>query len=341
VSAGWGSGLKFGVFTTVMALLTVALFVVFGQYRTGSTYSYSAVFNDVSGLRPGDSVRAGGLRVGTVASVDVQADNTVVTTFDADRDVRLTSGSKAAVRYLNLVGDRYLELVEGPGSIRVLPAGSQIPIQQTMPALDLDGLLGGLRPVIQGLNPQDVNALTASLLQIFQGQGGTLDSLLSNSGSFSSDLADNSQVIEQLIDNLNTVMTTLAKEGDKFSGAIDRFEQLVSGLAKDRDPIGNAIDSLSNGTASIADLLTAARPGLAGTVAQLDRLAPLLDQDKPTLETAIQKAPDNYRKLVRLGAYGAWFNYYICELSLRVSDLQGRTVVVPWVKQTTGRCAES
>ena len=99
----------------------------------------------------------------------------MLVTFDADRDVVLTTGTKAAVRYLNLVGDRYLELVDGPGSTKVLPAGSQIPPDRTAGALDLDLLLGGLKPVIQGLNPQDVNALTASLIQVFQGQGGTLD----------------------------------------------------------------------------------------------------------------------------------------------------------------------
>jgi phospholipid/cholesterol/gamma-HCH transport system substrate-binding protein len=332
--------LKLGVFAAVMVLLTALLFVIFAQYRTGSTNSYSAVFTDVSGLKAGDSVRAAGMRVGTVKNLSMQPDDTVVATFDADRDVVLTTGSRAAVRYLNLVGDRYLELIDGPGSTRLLPAGSQIPADRTAPALDLDALLGGLKPVIAGLNPQDVNALTASLLQVFQGQGDTLNSLLSHTASFSNDLADNNQVIEQLIDNLNTVVATLAKDGDKFSGAIDRFERLITGLAQDRDPIGAAIDSLSTGTASIADLLGSARPPLAGTVGQLSRLAPLLDQDKGQLDVALQKAPEDYRKLVRLGAYGGWLNYYICELSLRVSDEQGRTVVVPFVRQEGGRCAE-
>jgi phospholipid/cholesterol/gamma-HCH transport system substrate-binding protein len=332
--------LKLGVFAAVMVLLTALLFVIFAQYRTGSTNSYSAVFTDVSGLKAGDSVRAAGMRVGTVKNLSMQPDDTVVATFDADRDVVLTTGSRAAVRYLNLVGDRYLELIDGPGSTRLLPAGSQIPADRTAPALDLDALLGGLKPVIAGLNPQDVNALTASLLQVFQGQGDTLNSLLSHTASFSNDLADNNQVIEQLIDNLNTVVATLAKDGDKFSGAIDRFERLITGLAQDRDPIGAAIDSLSTGTASIADLLSSARPPLAGTVGQLSRLAPLLDQDKGQLDVALQRAPEDYRKLVRLGAYGSWLNYYICELSLRVSDEQGRTVVVPFVRQEGGRCAE-
>ncbi len=115
-----------------------------------------------------------GVRVGTVTDVALQPDNKVVVDFDADRKIVLTSGTKATVRYLNLVGgDRYLELVDSPGSAKIQPPGSRIPLDRTEPALDLDLLLGGLKPVVQGLNPQDVNALTNSLIQILQGQDAT------------------------------------------------------------------------------------------------------------------------------------------------------------------------
>ncbi len=339
---GWRATLvKFGIFAIVMAVLTAFLFFIFGQYRTGSTNGYSAVFADASRLKGGDTVRVAGIRVGTVNSVSLRPDKTVLVKFDADRDIVLTTGTKAAVRYLNLVGDRYLELLDGPGSTRILPPGSQIPIDRSAPALDLDLLLGGLKPVIQGLNPQDVNALSASLIQVFQGQGPTLESLFARTSSFSNALADNNQTVQQLIDNLNTVVRTLSENGNKFSGAVDRLQRLVSGLAQDRDPIGDAITSLDNGTASLTDLLTAARPPLAGTIDQLNRLAPNLDNQKDRLDTALKKAPENYRKLVRTGAYGSFFNYYICGLSLRFTDLQGRTVVFPWIKQEGGRCAES
>jgi phospholipid/cholesterol/gamma-HCH transport system substrate-binding protein len=278
--------------------------------------------------------------VGTVKDVSLQPDRSVRVDFEADRNIALTTGTKAAVRYLNLVGDRYLELMDSPGSTKLLPAGSQIPKDRTASALDLDLLLGGLRPVIQGLNPQDVNALTSSLIQILQGQGDSLDSLMNRTSSFSNTLADNDQVIQQLIDNLNTVVGTLGKDGGKFSTTIDRLEQLVSGLSQDRDPIGTAITSLDNGTASIASLLTQARPPLKGSVEQLNRVATLLDDQKATLDSGLQKAPDNYRKLARLGSYGSWIMYYICGISLRVTDLQGRTAVFPMIKQEGGRCGE-
>ncbi|MBP1823315.1 MCE family protein [Mycobacterium sp. OAE908] len=338
--AGRATFLKVAVFGTVMVFLTSLLFMVFGQYRVADTAGYSAIFTDVSGLKGGDSVRVAGIRVGTVQRVELRPDKTVLVRFDADDKIVLTTGTKAAVRYLNLVGDRYLELVDGPGSTKVLPTGSQIPADRTVPALDLDLLLGGLKPVIQGLNPQDVNALTSALIQVFQGQGPTLGSLFARTSSFANTLADNSQTVKALIDNLRSVVATLAKDGDKFSSSIDKLEQLLTGLADDRDEIGTAIQSLDTGTASLADLLAAARPPLAGTVDQLGRLAPILDKDKDLINEALVKAPENYRKMTRLGSYGSFLNYYLCGMSIRVSDLQGRTAVFPWIKQEGGRCSD-
>ncbi|MDO3634915.1 MCE family protein [Mycolicibacterium arseniciresistens] len=331
---------KLMIFAIISVLLTAFVFLVFSDTRTGASSEYSAVFTDASRLKPGDTVRIAGIRIGTVNDVELQPDRKVLVTFEADRSTQLTTGTKVAIRYLNLVGDRYVELIDTPDSTKILPVGSQIPEERTAPALDLDLLLGGLKPVIQGLNPQDVNALTGSLVQILQGQGGTLESLFSRTSSFSNSLADNNQVIEQLIDELRTVLDTLSKDGDEFSGAIDKLEQLISGLSQDRDPIGTAIESLDNGTTSLADLLGRARSPLAGTVDQLHRLAPVLNTDLERLEATIQRLPEIYRKLARVGSYGAFFPYYICGVTFRASDLEGRTVVFPWIKQETGRCVD-
>lgn len=335
-----GTLIKFSIFGVVMAVLTAFLFVVFSESRTGSTDGYSAVFVDASRLKAGDSVRIAGIRVGTVKDVSLQADRKVLVKFDADRNTKLTTGTKAAIRYLNLVGDRYLELIDTPDSARILPAGAQIPADRTAPALDLDLLLGGLKPVIQGLNPEDVNGLTSSLIQILQGQGGTLESLLSKSSSFTNSLADNNQVVEQLIDNLRDTLDTLSKDGDEFTGAIDRLSQLIEGLSADRDPIGTAIESLDNGTTSLADLLGRGRAPLNNTVDQLARLAPFVNNDLDRLDATIQRLPEIYRKLARVGSYGAFFPYYICGVTFRASDLEGRTVVFPWIRQETGRCVD-
>lgn len=334
-----GPILRFGAFAAVMLVLSAFLVLVFGEYRTGSTTTYSAVFEDSSGLRSGDPVRIAGIRVGTVGAVSLRDDHSVAVTFDANRDLVLTTGTTAAVRYLNLVGDRYLALGEGPGSTQILTSGAEIPVEQTDPALDLDLLLGGFKPVIDSVDPTEVNALTSSLLQILQGQEGTVDSLLTRTSSFTNELAANSEIVESLIDNLERVMTTLSDSGDDFTATVDRLEQLVGQLSAERDPIGAAVEALDAGTASMTDLLTQARPPLAGTVDELARLAPLLDDDKQRLDSALERAPENFRKLVRVGAYGNFIQYYICAISVRVTDETGETVQLPWIEQDTGRCA--
>lgn len=329
--------LKFGIFAAIMVVLSACLIIVFGEYRSGSTTEYSAVFADSSGLSTGDTVRVAGVVVGSVRGIALRDDHRVRVEFDADRALSLTSGTEVAVRYLNLVGDRYLEITDRPGN--KLPAGGELPLENTTGALDLDLLLGGLKPVIQGLNARDVNALTWSLLEIVQGKEGTVNSILGRTASFSAALADNNEIVEQLIDNLNTVMSTLAAEGGQFSGMVDRLEQLITQLSNERDPIAAAIDSLEAGTATVADLLTQGRAPLAGTIDQVNQLAVNLDNEKATLDTALQKAPENFRKLVRTGAYGNFIQYYLCDLTIRVNDLSGQVVEIPAAVQTDGRCA--
>jgi phospholipid/cholesterol/gamma-HCH transport system substrate-binding protein len=167
-----------------------------------------------------------------------------------------------------------------------------------------------------------------------------MESLLTNSSTFLQTMADRSATIQQLIDSLRSTVGTLSEQGTDFAAAVDRLERFITGLAAEREPIGTAIEALNNGTASLTDLLGRARGPLAGTVDQLNRLAPALDGQKDLIDAALQKAPENYRKLIRIGSYGSFVNYYICSMAVRVSDLQSRTAVFPVFKQEQGRCVE-
>ena len=79
---------------------------------------------------------------------------------------------------------------------------------------------------------------------------------------------------------------------------------------------------------------------LSGTVEQLRRLAPDLDEDKDRLDAALQKAPRNFRKLVRLGVFGATIPYFLCQITIRGTDLSGKTVIAPWFTSHEQRCEE-
>ena len=121
-----GTAIKLGIFALVL-LFTAIIIVVFGQMRFDRTTGYSAIFSNASGLRAGQFVRASGVEVGKVSKVELQDGGRVAKVdFKVERDLPLFQGTTASIRYLNLIGDRYLELKRGDNDQR-LPAWRTIP----------------------------------------------------------------------------------------------------------------------------------------------------------------------------------------------------------------------
>ncbi|MBY6682960.1 MCE family protein [Rhodococcus sp. BP-316] len=326
-------------FVVTMTLVLAALVVVFGQVRFDSTSTHRALFTSASGLRSGEFVRVAGVEVGSVGAVDVVDNDHAVVEFDVTDAYTVTESTTATIRYQNLVGDRYLELADTAGDAAPLAAGATIPVDRTSPALDLDRLLGGFQPLFSGLDPSTVNRVTGELVDVFQGQGGTVASVLARLASLTSSLADRDEVIGQLITNLRTTLATLAGRQDEVSLAIDSAQTLVSGLAADTRTWGEALTSIDSSAATIGDLLVDARPPLDTTVDQLQRTAAQLDAGKDTIASITTRLPDTYASLSRLGAYGNFFNYYLCGIRLKIDTPDGQGLTTPLIGQNTGRCA--
>lgn len=319
-------------------LLSALLVAIFGNIRIEDDNTYGALFADVSGLHGGEDVRAAGVPVGQVKDLAAQQDHSIKVTFTVRKGVHLSSAGDAVIRYKNLVGDRYLELTPGTGAGTPLSPGAVIPLSHTAPALDLDELYNGFAPLFEGLQPDQVNQLSGSLISVLQGQSGAVDDLLANLGPLTTQLADRDQVIGQLIDDFNQVLTTVNARAPQLSDLITQLQQLVSGLAADRDPIGQSFSKISDVSRSVGDLLADARPQITGDVAQLDRLATLLNAGRGTLQQDLDEFPDNLARLGRAGSHGSAFNFYICSVRLRVTGPTGAPILTPFVSSGVQRC---
>src|SRR6201999_2558065 len=187
--------IKVIIFTVAMLLVSAGLVVVFGDFRFGPESTYHATFTDASRLKSGQKVRIAGVPVGAVEGMKLNTDNTIDVTFGVDQRYTLYSSTRAVIRYENLVGDRYLEITSGPGELRKLAPGATINSQHTQPALDLDALLGGLRPVLKGLDADKVNTISSAIIELLQGQGGALSNVLADTSAFSTALGQRDQLI--------------------------------------------------------------------------------------------------------------------------------------------------
>ena len=230
---------KLLVFVVVTSLATTVLVVTIGNIGFGSSREYRAEFTDATGVNKGDDIRVAGVRVGTVSEVEIVDRTRALVTFSVDEETSVNGGTNAAIRYRNLVGQRYISLTQEVGDTRRLPAGSTIPVSRTHPALDLTVLFNGFKPLFQALSPEDVNQLSYELVQVFQGEGGTLEGLLAHTASVTSTLADRDEVIGDLIDNLSLVLDHVADRDQQLTRLIDSFRTLVGGLPRGRlGPLG-------------------------------------------------------------------------------------------------------
>lgn len=327
------------VFVTVCLTGLFALVAAFGEMRFDPAHTYEAEFHNVSGLEGGNFVRIAGVEVGKVDHIALRRDGTALVRFTADDTVTLTHGTRAVIRYADLVGGRYLALEEGVGDLARLEPGQTIPVARTAPALDLDALIGGFRPLFRALDPGQVNSLTAELIQAFQGQGSTVSSLLRHTAEFSRRLADRDALIGEVITNLDTVLGTLSAHSARFEDAVTTLTQLVNGLAERRVDIANSIAATDAAAITVTDLLARAREPLKDVVGQLDRVSGIAVADKDYLENFLDTLPDAYRMLGRQGLYGDFFTFYLCDLSLKVNGQGGQPTYLKLAGQSTGRCA--
>ena len=327
-SATIAAAVKLGIFSLVSVVVTGVLAAIMGNFGFGASREYHAVFTTASMLEKGDDVRIAGVSVGEVKDVQHYRRTEALVTFAIKDDVTLTTASRADIRYLNLVGDRYLALEEGgDASAEPLSDGDTIPVDHTSPALDLTVLFNGFQPLFQALNPQQVNELSLNLVQVLQGEGGTVGSLVSQTASLTNTLADRDQLIGQVIDNLNATLTTVDQHHQQLSDLIVQLKLWMGDLAKDRQTIGSSLDNVSTLTQVVADLLHRARPPIKSDIVQLRKLARLLNEpsSRRTIVAMLDRLPESMRDQTRTGTYGSWYSYYLCEYSGKISlpELKG------------------
>ena len=326
-------------FTAVTVVATAALGITIANTDVGATTDYYAIFTDVTSLNVGDDVRIAGVRVGQVEQIAVTRRRLARVEFAVSADRELPASVTATIKYRNLVGQRYIALDQGAGPMGTLSPGATIGLAHTHPALDLTDLFDGFQPLFQALSPNDVNQLSDEIVQVLQGEGGTVDGLIAHTASLTTTLADRDQVIGQVIDNLNSVLDTVNSRGGELSDLVTTLRQLVSGLAADREPIGEAISGIAGLTDSTARLLRLGRAPLRDDIASLRRLSTTLADNSGLVNTFLRNLPVKYQRIGTIASYGSWLNFYLCAATLSgaTTDGGGAATGVP---VTESRCQE-
>ncbi len=317
------AGIKLVIFSVISLLTTALLVVIMGNIGLGAGRTYEAIFTNASTLDKGDDVRVAGVSVGEVKKVEHYERAMARVTFRIDADIDLTTASTAEIRFLNLVGDRYLALEKGRGAddAETLDEGDTIPVANTRPSLDLTVLFNGFKPLFQALTPDQVNELSMNLVQVLQGEGGTVRGLLEHTASLTTALANRDQLIGEVVTNLSETMETVNRRRQQLSTLVIELKDWMQDLARDRKTIGGSLDNISDLTVTVADLLRRGRPLLKRDIAALHDLAKLLNDPDQRAEVVdlLERMPEVMSDQIRTGTYGSWYQYYVCASSVQLT----------------------
>lgn len=318
----WSIAIKFTAFAVVSLLLLVLLVNTMANGIEGDSRALHAEFTDVSGLRKGDDVKAAGVRVGQVRSI-AATDEGAIVEMEVVEDQAVLDTTKVVMRYQNLLGQRYLALVQTGERGGEIADGATIPVTRTDPGFDLTALLNGFRPLFRVLQPADVNTLATSLIKVLQGEGGTIEQLLRQTGELTSFLADRDEVIGEVMTNLQPVLDNLAGQDDEISATIQELRGLMTGLARDRKSIGASIDGIGQLVGATSGVLREVKVPLSRASDRLVTVADMLAKSRASLAAVVPAFTTVVSSLGRATSYENALNVYVCSLSIHVNESGG------------------
>ncbi|MCH5644842.1 MlaD family protein [Gordonia sp. ABSL49_1] len=304
----------FVVFVVAMLVAGWVIVEALNPSVSGDQQTYTAQFTDVSGLSVGNDVRERGVRVGKVESIELTGTDgrssggmTAQVRFSVTTTSHVYANTQVAIRYLNLVGQRYIDLTTDGAGQGTTPPSEVIPVARTVGSFDITEMFNGLRPLFGTLQPEQLNSLMTNILAVVEGRGPDVGSVLEQLRQLTGVVADRSAMIATIITQLGRVAAEIryksprlndliARMGDAFgvlAASADKTQVSMRLAARSLGPVRQLLGQLEGAYygnyADVDRLLRAWVPGVNSATALLAQVPSLIDALDGSLRVAAQK----------------------------------------------------
>jgi phospholipid/cholesterol/gamma-HCH transport system substrate-binding protein len=278
---------RFAVFVVASVVLT---WWIAGEI-TGSgpdgSIELTARFGDVSGLVAGDDVRLGGLPVGNVEGVEV-VDGDAVVEFTVDEEIEVPADSTIAVRWRNLIGQRYLALRPGEARAR-LADGDQV--DRADDVVDLGRIVNQLSPLAQAVGPDQVNRIMESLVVAFEGNEAAFDDLTADLTSLAGALEERTDLLGQMQQDYAAIGDAIASRDRQIADMVTNLTSISGTLDATDRLVERALDEFARFAQGTEQLLVRAEQDLGAVLQQLPALTGTVRTEIGTIEEALRGLP--------------------------------------------------
>jgi phospholipid/cholesterol/gamma-HCH transport system substrate-binding protein len=303
-----GTIVKLIAFAAVCLFFTGYLaFTIGNVHPFRGTYSLSASFDDVTGLLPDDNVKVAGVVVGKVKKISVDNGRAKVG-FSVRKNLKLPSDTQAAVRWRNLLGQRYVYLYPGQAST-VLTDNAHI--AKTRSVVDLGELFNRLGPIVQALDPKQINAFLDSVVGALDGNEDKIRQSLDDLATLTQGLAARDQAIGRMVDNLNTVAGTINSRDAQIKTVLDNLVAVSKTFSDNTDVLDRALVDAGQFSDNLNYLLSRNRSELDSLITNLNTITNTVNTKLPVVDDLLSHLYEGSKRLFTSSSYGDWLNQII------------------------------
>ncbi|MFI9450984.1 MCE family protein [Amycolatopsis sp. NPDC052450] len=278
----------------------------------GGGTTYSADFNETSGLQEDNDVRVAGVKVGKVSEIKLDGDKVRIS-FKV-KDAWLGDRTSAAIKIKTVLGQKYLAL--DPQGQRTLDPSSTIPRERTASPFDVLDAFRGLSQTVDDIDTTQLAKSFDVITETFADTPADVKGALNGLSRLSDTIAKRDSQLSSLLANTRQVSQTLVDRDAEFQKLLADGNKLLGEVSRRKEAISALLDGSRALATQLKGLVDDNDAQLDPVLTQLDQLTSMLQRNQDALGQGIARFAPFIRVFTNTIGNGRWFDNYICGLVL-------------------------
>jgi phospholipid/cholesterol/gamma-HCH transport system substrate-binding protein len=274
--------------------------------------SYQAYFADGSGLHKGNMVQVGGIRVGRVQDVELDKGKVLVT-FEVDHGVEFGKDSGAEIEVLNLLGEKYLDLV--PAGDGQLDEDTPIPVDRTSSSYDIVGVFGDLAETTEQINTQQLDQALDVVSDTMNQSAPEIQASFEGIARLSESVASRDSQIQALLQSSRSVSALLADRSTDLVDLMQNSSLIFEEVRARKDAIHRLLVNARILATQLRGVATDNQAQMKSALREVDDLLALLNSKDKELKATLAALGPYASILGNIIGTGPWFDAYASNLA--------------------------
>jgi phospholipid/cholesterol/gamma-HCH transport system substrate-binding protein len=222
---------RLGIFFALVFLAAVFIVEILGglEFIKGGT-RLRARFNNIQDLKAGDAVKMAGVQIGRVETIEL-AENQVEVVLKVNRKARVKTDSKAAVKFMGLMGQNYVAIDFGTATAPTVSEGDVLTtVEQpdlSMLMTKLEGVASSVEGLSKSFSSDNLSTLMGPFTDFFKDKKDQLGAIIGNVQTISSQIASSQGTMGMLI-NDKTLYTSALETVTNLNSTAGDVKEMVA-----------------------------------------------------------------------------------------------------------------